>query len=332
MAVADEPLTPYTELEIADLEIKSRGIRNGEHVRESRQVGNNIRSEWWSCAWDKREDAIRYFLGDVVVWNNSGTLQLSRLLPQRHPEKPELAAVQLTEMVGYKFLDLDGSGNPTFERAELHIQYEHCPFKLKEDDEVSSELDRYVWYQPGEATADAITFPGGILRYIREDGVSAGNPAPHLVPIPFNISKVFPVQRFKLRWVRLPEDVLKPTSTALSDRLFGGDPEGVPWIGCINKEVFYGYPNGTLLLEKVYPLLERSPLAAGWQYTIEFEFAFKPGGWNWLPFYPTGTIDKSTLGLYFVGKDEDHYFADALPDDYSLYNSRDFNLLFSVNP
>src|SRR5262249_10335715 len=157
--------------------------------------------------WGKREDVIRYFLGDVVVWDDSGTLKVSRLLPQRLPDRPEMAAVSVKRLTGHRFLGtVDDRGSPIYERAEIEFQFENLPFSLTEDAETVSELDRFVQFLPGEGAATTITAPGGIFKYAVEGATVAGTPEPHLRPIPFGLPFSVPEQLFHLKWHRVPEE------------------------------------------------------------------------------------------------------------------------------
>lgn len=338
MPALTAPFVPYTQDEIDGWNLRSYDIRTGKHPTERRQIGNNVREETWFCNWDAREDVIRYFLGDSGYWNDGGTLKITRLLPRRHPTRPEMAAVRLDSMTGFGRGIDDEDGNPQYETAELHFSYEHVPFDLLDDDDagLGSEFDRYTWFEPGQGTADALTVPGGVLHYILDGGTTAsgiGIPDPHLRPIPYNISKVFPITRFRLSLHRWPYPCFGP-STAIWDRLHGlgeGD-DSVPWVGCINRERFLDMPTGTVLLESFDPHTDRSPLGTGREWRIDFNFAFKPSGWCWLPYYPTGTSDPAALNLYFVGKGDQFYLSPDLPDNYSLYNARDFNGLLDLNP
>src|SRR5262249_3743175 len=127
------PLTPYAAEEIAAFGLASRGVKDGSHPTESRELGVEIGSEHGCCSWRSREDVMRVFRGDVVVWDDGGTLKVSRLLPQRLTDRPEMAAVSVKRLTGHRFLGtVDDRGSPIYERAEIEFQFENLPFSLTE--------------------------------------------------------------------------------------------------------------------------------------------------------------------------------------------------------
>jgi hypothetical protein len=333
----------FDATEITNMEIETLGVRQQSHPTETRELGTNTMRREFLVAWVQRYNFIELCLGNCAIWDDSGTLKLSRLLPDdkygRSPTNPEVIATKVDEMTGFgQCIGEDADGMPEYPQSRVKIFYEHVPFKLLLDADITTELDRYV-IPPGlieqQTEAEYTTMPGGFLHYIRED--ESGNPVgatPHMKPIPFNVGFVTPTQQRTVRWVNLPEDAWGPGSV-LHERVFEGDGDDRPFIGTINKEAFVitgatGYPMGTMLFEAVKEKLYRSPLAEGWRWDLEFVFRYRPQGWNWLRYFAGDAVGADN-GIYLAGKGDTHYFSDTLPDDYALYDARDHNKLFNPN-
>lgn len=332
---------PFTPTEIDAMEIESIGVRDMSHPTESRELGTNTMRRSWKVKWGERYRFIELCLGNCALWDDSGTTRLSRLLPDdlygRHPDFPEIVATKVESIRGIgkpeeitDDMDPDYNAMPYYPFARVEVFYEHLPFELKDDEDTTSELERYV-IPPGLSESgidsDYTTLPGGFLHYIRETGTTS----PHLKPIPQNVGFITPTQQRIIRWVNLPKEAWGP-GTTLHQRAFEGDGDDVPFVGTVNKEEIIitgdsGYPMGTMLLEAVKERLYRSPLGIGWRWDLDFHFRYRPMGWNWLRFFE-GDAAGTGNGVYFVGKGTTHHYSDTLPDNESIYNARDHNLMF----
>jgi hypothetical protein len=288
-----------------------------------------------------------------AYFDATDTLRLSRLMPDPtwgvwpgyNPTSGLPSANQYLRFIATKILDCRGFGKnlgddlaemPYYGKAQVTVGYEVVPWYLYDDDQIPSESWRYVIQpQSGDSEADFVTLPGGVLSYIVQGGAAPGTPIPHLKPIQFNLGKVFPTQARTWTWVRLPTNAYYPGSP-LHTRLWYGSatdepPYSVPYIGTINSEPVFGYNVGTMLLEKVGEKLNRDVLGQGDSTDLYFTWNFRQVGWNWMPYFdPTHNADGTPTnpnanGLYFIGKGNQVYTADMLPDNYSLYNSRPHN-------
>lgn len=330
---ADGSLRNFTQAEIDAMEIETFGVRDQSHPTETREVDQVTQVRTYFCKWSERYNFLELVLGRVTTYDD-GTFRLSRLLPHvhygRHHTIANVIATKLEEMTGHGRCSGEDSNHlPEYPRAKCRFLYELVPFELAIDTDVTgAEFLRYV-IPPREADSEGeyTTMPGGILHYIRT--VASGTGVPHGKPVPFNMGLVTPTQKRTWTWVRVPKEAFEPLSP-LHERIFVGDGDERPFVGTVNKEDFDGYPMGTLLFEGVHEQLKRDAFSGEWVYDLGFKFNYRPQGWNWLPYFDTDTT-SSANGVYFIGKDDTHYYSDTLPDSYSLYDARDHNLLFQVS-
>jgi hypothetical protein len=342
----DGQCIPFTAGEITDMEITTPGVRDGSHPTETREAGTNTTKRTFFCKWEERYNFVELVIGNVSLWDDAGTIRLSRLLPDdtygRHPEHTQIVATKIESITGFKYTGaLDGLGMPLYEKAKVDVFFEHVPYDLLADAEVvSDEWERYTvipGLQEEQSEADYITMPGGGLNYIREadSGTSPGT-IPHLYPIPFNVGFVTPTQTRTFRWVRLPDEAWGNPASPLYQRVFVGDGDERPFLGTVSKEEFFGYPMGTLMFDHVKERRYRSPLGSGYWWDLDIVFRYKPQGWNWFRYFdPARNADGTPLnptanGIYFVAKGRVHYYSDTLPDNTALYDARDPNLLWDV--
>jgi len=330
-------LTYPDQTEINLWGVTEQGVRDGSSPVDRLEINASSSERVFRCNWDYRANFIQWMLGYGETWDDAGTTRLSRLLPQVHPYYPDLIATKVTQVKGFKWTgnevpDVGGAYSYTdqqlsrFDKAEVTVLYEHRTFDLAEDVVIYdglTEFDRYVVRGDVQPGAEYLQLPGAALKYKR----SSGSSAPNDFPIPFSPGKILPQERFTLTWHRVPENVWTPDS-GLYDYVYGLNAyAGVPAYGAINKTTFYGRPPGTVLLENLRPILLRSPLGIGWEYDIEYHFAFNPRGWNYLYHWdPAGTAS----GWYFVTSGS-YEAPGSVTNDKSIYNEREFSNLFSVN-
>lgn len=343
--------------------VRERGPKSHESPRETFEVDQSTCERVFLVNWPDRYKFIRYMLGYAQTWDDSGTTRLSRLLPYKHRDLPDLVATKVTSVVGHRWTwyaetvdenDTDYRNDEArhhkhpdyrfktdqfnvYDDAEITVLFEHVEYDRVEDAAIAdvgyNEMMRYVSRGDVTPSGEALQLPGAVFNYTTEDATSV----PHGIKIPFNCAKILPQEKFVLTWKRLPEDVWTPDSTLYRRIYIGdavGDPLGVakvPYIGTVNRKNFYGRPKGTVLFESVRPLLKKSPLGVGLEWDLEFTFVYKPEGW--LNLYYFGLGDNSAYnGYYFVrAQGGTIYTPDVLGDDIGLYNTRDHNLLFSVN-
>jgi hypothetical protein len=341
---ADGYLIPYTAAQVAAMQIESFGIRDRDFAIESRRWDENVMTRRFMVKWSKRFEFVEHVLGDSKLWVDGATTKLSRLLPDttfgRHPDSQQICATRIDDIRPHDAGIDNAAQFPQAVKAEITVFYEHRPFVIGSQGQDESEKNRFVTMASTiDSDAEAFTLPGGSFVYTTPTAV-----APQNVPVPMNVSVVRPVERFVLWWEELPAELLF-TGGALYKRLYlgqkgvGSSPDGVPFIGTVNKETFtipsagQQYDPGQLLLEGVQRVKLLSPLAAsgfgGFRYKCGFKFAFTPRGWLDLFYFDPGTPANS--GYYRVSVDGTYYTVPLMPDHRGLYNTRDHNKLFDPN-
>ncbi len=322
------------QAEIDSWEIEEGGVRDGSSPNETLEVDASTATRRFLVNWESRFDFAKWMLGYSEIWNNSGTLTLSRLLPQVHPDRPEWACTKITRMSGHKFDEEESDGEVNaYVKAWVECFYEHVPYAMTEDADIVTEFERYTsWPDDSQGGGEYLQLPGATLTAV-------ANPAgPHVgsnidgKKIPMNVGKVIPEERFVVRWRRLPEDAYAPDS-ALYQRLFGtSEGDGVPYKGAINSEEIFGRPSGTVLLEDAIPRRLKSPLGEGFEWDIEFHFAVKVSGWNWVWMMESSNVLSEHNDFYMASATGTFATADLVEDYDSIYNARDLIELFDVNP
>lgn len=321
----DGSLRAFTPDEIALMEIKTRGVRDGSNPTHTREYNSSIVSQPFSCKWDEFENFLVYMLGAAVVYDDAGTDQISRLMPQTFPGKPQFACVKLVSATGHKF---DGTVNdrvPQYTRAECVFQFDHVPFALSDDEETGqNETLRYLQVLPGTNDVQYLTLPGGTMSYWRATGAAV----PHGKAVPFNIGKPLPTSIIARKWIRVPYEGWG-TGTPLYERVFG-DGTAAPYVGTVNKTDFLGYKAGQLLYLGVEEELDKDPLGDALCWTLTHRWMYKPYGHNQLYYYETNKdVAAPANGWYFVGTKQ-YYAAGAIDDDRALFNEKEHRNLFKV--
>lgn len=333
------------------------GVRNSTSPNESFEIDSTTATRVFKCLWEYRFEAVKYFLGYGMTYVDSEgeepVTKITRLMPQPYGDDlPGLFATKVTGIKGHKWEEYefpetpaDGSGRNIWHKAEFTVLYEQVPYSIVADADMvevegfPGEMQRYledaVDIQP---SGEYLQLPGAVMRYIDPDSGPA-----HKKPVPFNTGKIVAQEIFHVVWHRVPENVWTPESN-LYNRIYSGEKDElgdtyVPFFGAINRNKFLGRPKGTVLLNNIIPRRRKSPLGYGYEWDISYEFAYKPSGWNWLYYFNPGTANATTgvitgqgegNGWYFVNAfDDTQYTADVLPDNRSIYNARDFALLFS---
>ncbi|AMV28791.1 hypothetical protein VT84_30640 [Gemmata sp. SH-PL17] len=335
-------IEPPDAATIATWEIRERGVRDGGSPVETFEGSSSHAERTFFCKWEHRGEVVKWMLGHAIVWDDSGTLKLSRLPAQVHPNFPGLICTKCTSIRGHRWIDNAVPIDPDpdigyefsaaqineFENAELVFQYESMPFpNLPDDDEqviVNGEVARYCSTDQYDVSGEYLQLPGA--AFVWQRGTAA---APNGQSIPMNVGKIMPSAVVSVTWWRLPDEVWAPGS-ALWQRVFGSDEGDDPFLGKINSAEMFGMPQGCVLFSGIKPVRRRSPLGDGFEWDVTFEFSFKPSGWNWVYFMDPTTHTNS--GFYFVGKPGSGVQpADVLDDGVSIYNSIDLNDLFKVS-
>lgn len=330
---ANGSLRPWNTEEVAAFELDWRGLRDGGTPTESFEV-NATRADMklW-CKWDKRYDVVNYLVGYQVVWDDGGTKKISRQIPQRYPGTPALWCTKVAKITGHAYRGNDTDGFPKYARAELDVIFEAVPYEVASDAVAAEQGERARYVDDradSDPTTEAITFPGGAMKFHRDPL----DPVPDLDPdgrlCPFNISKPYPVEKVFVDWYRVPDDIYTPGSDWWNRLKGQSEDDDVPILGAINKAEIFGRPIGTLLLAGVKPAKDFSPTGNGrYEFRLRFEFWEKLSGWNWY-YYAVANSSLSSLvnGWYFAGSGGRFATAAVVKDGEATYNARDFNDLF----
>jgi len=288
----DESLRPFTPEEVAGFGLKRLGVRDHTHATYTYGPDGSACTRRFACDWDFRHDARVYFVGASKLYTDGGgDLKISRIRPQVDPDHPNWIATKC-EVNPWRFTgeldEADATGAsealPVFTRAELRVTYEMVPFEVANDDEVSSEEERYVT-RPGMLGADVTTeanyigLPGSSIQFATATG--AGKPAG--VPVHYPVGFVEGTSKMSLIWRRVPREAWGP-STTLGQRVLGTEAaRGM--IGALNKTSFYGYPPLSLQLLGVAPRELPDPTGLGYSLELVYQFTNKPTPFGHLGLY-----------------------------------------------
>lgn len=333
---SDGSLRAFTPEEVDALEIETRGVRDGSHPTHVRGVNSSTIRQAYFCDFDMFEDAVAYWLGGAVTWIDSTfTRRLSRIMPQRFPGLPNFAFTKIESATGHKFIEDDDDGVPRYEKMEVVLTAEHLPFDLAEDEDTGSETFRYWQRLPSQNSADYLTMPGGVQHYLRPDGVGAGNPRPHKIPIPYSIGFTTPKSIIRRKWNRVPATAYYPGS-GLFKRIWGDPVTGArPWVGAVNSNVFENYERWTLLFLGAEEEYDRDQLGDRFCWNLTYSWLYDPNGHLNKYYFETdpAVMAGNYNGWYFTGKGDLWYNQNdivPLPDDYSLHPERNMYGLVSV--
>lgn len=320
------PIDPAT-LELEELEVRGPG----SSPARSFEINQSLSTRRFQVPSSKFRDALIFFLGDQELFS-SGT-HLARRLPQVDPEFADLIAVKVTNIVGFNWKGTDiGPGDVLvnrYDKTRFDVIYQHCGFAIAADDDIESEIDRYV-ERPSvtNGSGSAISPPGNVFKFVNLAGVVQGL-------VPAGIPVVSPSSEFTVTWRRLPEAAWEADAAGVRPPLFkriyvgiaddgsGHGGNALPFFGTVSSEDLLGYPAGTLLLSSVNAHRNKSPLGDRYEIDLEFGFSYLPRGWLNLLFYPDGKF-------YYAGRTAAYYNATDVPDFHGLYNARPHSLLFQV--
>ena len=229
---------PFMPAEVSAMQIETQGVRDGSHPQETREKGTNTMRREFLVLWAERYRFCELVLGNTSLFTTAGggEIRLATPAPQkygRHPKKPQIVATKIDSMKGHKLIDEDADGMPGYEKCRVNVLYEHVPYNLHEDDEItaasSSATPSSPATDPSGSETEYTTMPGSIMNYVGEDAERRGPSARSAaqVPIPFNIGFITTTQERKFTLVMLPEKAWGP-GTALHDRIFSGEDDGDP--------------------------------------------------------------------------------------------------------
>jgi hypothetical protein len=289
--------------------------------------------------WDDRHEAEWQIIG--TSWLGE-TCQLHRWLPEQHPEKPWLWATRISRSYGVDPIGVTVMGTGFFANEEnaahglqgspiastmgsgvsfeghrsintyrycvFEVEYTRPPYNIAEDDDVGSEVERYVEYLP-EFQGDYLSVP-----YEATSGATGLKFVETGRDFPGNVGVIVPAEIERLKWWQVPAVAVNETAI---------------WelIGKVNSASFfdgqYSYAREHLLFcglerERIWLPHDGSP---GWNITFLFKW-FKYGHNNFYDFYKQGAFNpawrKATVG--------------GGENDPTLYEYGDFSTIFLPNP
>jgi hypothetical protein len=331
----DGSLRAFTDAEVTAMEIRQANVRDGAHPTHVRRYDASSVTRTFLCKYDEFENFVIHMLGASSVYFDTGLGRdmLTRIIPQTWPGRPYLAATAIESATGFGRPDHDDTDEvPTYPDMKVVVRYEHVPFGLLADADTSFEWRRYTQTLPSTADVSYLNLPGGIVKYIRPEGVGD----PHGIAVPYSIGYPQPSSVIRRKWCRVPEQAWG-AGTELYGRIYGDQEAGTkPYVGTINSAEFLGYPPGYLLFlgveeePRLDPTNDEGDYGISWDLT--YTWLFKPDApHNWLRYFDaTGTFFPGLNGFYLVGTDSTYYPSSSIPDGYSLFNARDHNKLFWV--
>ena len=337
----DGSIRPFTSDEIAAIGIESYGIRQGEHPTHSREVdASTIETQYLINGDPFGSDAnferfVAYMLGASTTYIDTGTgrMQISRLMPQTWPGKPQFAAVKIPRAIGHKFLNDDVTSEtypiPTYDKRKVTVIYQHMPFALIDDTHTTAEYLRYTQTMPAQHEVSYLNLPGGVMRFFKNGG---GGPSDK--PIPYSVGFPVPMSTITRKWIRVPFEAWGDQSTAaLYGRVYGNYETGEkPYTGTVNNATFLNYPPGYMLYLGVEEELQLDPLGDSLCWNLSHKWLIShlaPHTWKY--YFSVVAADAGNNGWYFTAKDGSGFFTTAtLPDDTALFNARDHSDLFDL--
>lgn len=334
-------LVPFTAQQIAAMDVRTRGVGNGTHVRYNFGPEGSGCTRKFSCDWDERFNTLFYFVGAVVSYNDpdTGVRKLSRLLPLTDPDFTTWICTKV-EFEPFAFTgeseedtEYGSEGYPVFTRADFSATFELVPWNVEDDDVVASyptrEQTRYVTL-PGFPGADVaseanyVGLPGSTLQYATPNG--AARPAGVAIPYPVGFAEA--TKKLKLIWRRIPKDVWGP-GTALFNRLIGTETTR-GYLGAVNLTTFQGYPPLSLQLVGIEERLLPDATGLGYSWDLAYVFTEKVCPYGQLGFYYHDTTGAAS-GYYQVlrpAAGRTTIAAASLTDISSLHHVREFADLF----
>ncbi len=207
---------------------------------------------------------------------------LRRTVPARHPIRPYLNCSNISGVQG-----LANTGQKTDKKVQAlwkilryTVDFETLPFKIKTDDQVSNEWERWV-STPGDPVANEyLKRQDGAYQY--PDLAGMGNKT-----IPREVAQVMCKKKVRMTWHRLPDDGLFNNG----GRFNGGKAVQLDsGLGRVNRYRWFGYNPGTLLFDSWTPVLrsmpceplmnavnlnQTGPFIPSWDVELEFTY-FEP--------------------------------------------------------
>lgn len=268
--------------------------------------------------WSKLKPCIQYILGYSYATDSSGGYALKRVTPSFHPILTWLYATQISELRG---LGPDGLDEPLYSdslvpgkytKFKITVVYECLPFRVKEDNQVTAEYQRYLEILPKPYTELVVVDQGSMIWAANAstpsfDGTVVGSNQVKARQAKTALDMIW----HDVAWNFIADSFDIPTKLLAIQKK-------------VNLTSFLGFPAGTLLCEDVVIDKGVMPVASEvfddllFQAKVTFKMIyFNPQqgtgetrqGWNLLPRYDRGYYyATSSLGYPLF---ESYEFANA---------------------
>ena len=342
-------LLPFTNDQVSAMGIETANVEDGTHPVFTKEVNQTtMQAEYF--VWSNQLDNFWCFmLGGAVKYFDPDTssYQLSRLLPQQLEyegvDYQNFAAVKIDGTTGHQFLEDDNSSNrypiPNYTKTRVRVLFQEVPFNLLNDEETTSETQRYFQQLPTNSQVDYLSLTGGVGKYVNYPGGGAGLPSRAQV----TYGPGFPTSLSTLtqKWIRLPYDCWGVGSD-LYTTIFGDPsvPGGNGLIGTVNQFDFLGYASSTLLWlapEEELVIDQASATTTGstpqLAWNLTYKWLFKPQGHNYQYWFPAGGPVGNGANWYQVTVDGlNTYYPDdsAITSQQCFFANSNFQLGFQV--
>lgn len=323
----DGSLRPYTAEEVALMNIRWRGVRDGSTPTLSFGISDNRATA--TCLIDPAEfnSAIYYFVGTAVVVTDETEAEppwISRLLPFKLPGREGLVCTKIPKASGIKFERKQVGVNwVEYKYVELELLFETPKYEMFEDEDLGNEYERYVEPLPNDWTSETIATFGSNLKFARDPAGEDPTERPNGITVPTNsVFKVQPKESFTVTWWRVPDEAMSDDSDLWARIQGSGDQDDIPLIGSINSAPIFGRPTGTVFLKGARRTRDVSPIGDGsFEWRVDYSFETLPSGWNWL--WWASATDPDTNGYYMISSDGVFATAATVGDKQSMYAARD---------
>ena len=333
---ANGSIREFTEGEIAAMEIETLGVRDGSHPTHTRDVNSSTVEAEYLIKSTKFEEFCAFMLGAQKLYTD-GVVKLSRLPPQRWPrtygsDDDSFVAVKVPRATGHQITGDDVlTGDfpvPEYNRMRVSVLFQHCPFDVEADADVTVETQRYVQTLPSQHNTNYISLPAGVMKYQKSGG---GGPTGQQVP--YGIGFPVPESIISRKWIRLPFAAWGP-GTTLFNRVHGDTAAGTkPYVGTINRTAFLGYPAGHLLYLGPEEELQLDPLGDAFCWNLTHKWLVKYyAPHTWFYYHPTAAAYAADAGWYYCAKVGQTFESVADMDDGdSLFDAKEHADLFKVS-
>jgi hypothetical protein len=322
------------------MSIETLGVEECTHPTFTREVNQNTARMEYLVNPDAQalDNFFCYMVGGVSLPNN--VLGLSRLLPQvltyAGVQYNDFGAVKIEEAKGHVFTFDDTTSNPypipNYTKFRVRVLFQQFPFYLANDDQITSESQRYLQQLPSQSQVDYLSLAGSVGRYVNYPGQPVGNPGTLIIPYGTGFPIASTVISYK--WIRLPYAAWGVNSLLYST-IYGDQVAGAtPLVGTVNSNDFLGYPPGVLLMLAPEEELVIDQ-ASGLSWNLTYKFLVKWQGHNFFYFFPSGSAAGNGAGWYFANISpstspfyNQFYTPATLPDGVSYFNARNFNVIW----